>query len=429
MTTKRYLVGGPSNSGKSTYVLSLTRRLSGGHGITARAIELDVWSGSYPAFQGEISFKDRPKHFGLDWDWKTPLLARIREFNESTEDIVFGDLPGAKIDEATYHMFANCRADGAIIVSRTLEGLKLWREAFEKGGVPVVHECLSVHGQAPLILRDMNRVVDANHADVAILSARLTANAGLQADEWQEAMRQRFLTVFKQNYVRRSRTAHGRDENIGGPLKKPLLIVGDELKLAAMRNCMKLARDVLNEPKPAKWDAPVFRRLCERWFDLANEGICGPDWYEEEFVALKRDAALMERARGTSVIVNPRYRIWTPEHTLLKVPPLLLEEQMDVFYGRLAQLVATAESRFPSWNDTIEAMAYADLMTDGELRPWLDGCGRVATALVMWIARVLGAPLPLFAASKEVHKMTIRDLERHRLYFLESIRRAEMETP
>jgi hypothetical protein len=110
--------------------------------------------------------------------------------------------------------------------------------------------------------------------------------------------------------------------------------------------------------------------------------------------------------------VNPRYRIWTPEHTLMKVPPLLLEDQMELFYGRLAELVARAEERFPSWNDTIEAMAYADLMTDGELRPWLDGCGRVATALVMWIARVLGAPLPLFAASKEVHKMTMRDLDK-----------------
>ena len=88
-----------------------------------------------------------------------------------------------------------------------------------------------------------------------------------------------------------------------------------------------------------------------------------------------------------------------------------------------------AESRYPSWNDTIEAMAYADLMTDGELRPWLDGCGRVATALVMWIARTLGAPLPLFTQRKSVHKMTIRDLDRHRLYFLESIRRAEQEHP
>lgn len=102
---------------------------------------------------------------------------------------------------------------------------------------------------------------------------------------------------------------------------------------------------------------------------------------------------------------------------------------MEVFYGRLAELVSLAERRYPSWSDTLEAMAYADLMTDGELRPWLDGCGRVATALVMWIARVTGARLPLFSESKEVHKMSIRDLDKHRLYFLESIRRAEQQCP
>lgn len=85
--------------------------------------------------------------------------------------------------------------------------------------------------------------------------------------------------------------------------------------------------------------------------------------------------------------------------------------------------------RFPSWSDTIEALTYADLMIDGEIRPWLDGCGRVSVTLVMWLARVLGAPLPLFATSKEVHKMTIRDFNRHRLNFLESIRRAELEHP
>lgn len=428
MATRRYLVGGPSNSGKSTYVLSLAKRLSGGHGQKTRAVELDVWSGSYPAFRGEVSFKDRPKQFGLEWDWKTPLDERLKEFNEATDDIVLGDLPGAKIDAATDYMCANAKADGAIVVSRTLDGLKLWREAFEARGIRVVHECLSIQGQAPLVLRDMDRIVDDAHPDVAFF-AGLVAGGSANAERHTRAMDQRFLTVFKLNYTRRSRTAHGRDDNIGTTLKKPLMILGDELKLAAMRNCVLLAKDVLETPKPAAWTADVFRTHCERWFDIANDGIYGPDWHEEEYASLTEDAALIGRVRGMPVRVNPRYRMWTPEHTLMKVPPLLLEEQMDVFYGRLAELAARAEKRFPSWGDTLEAMAYADLMTDGELRPWLDGCGRVATALVMWIARATGAPLPLFAASKEVHKMTYRDLDRHRLYFLECIRRAEQECP
>ncbi len=429
MSTKRYLVGGPSNSGKSTYMLSLAKRLNAGHGVRARSIELDVWSSSYPAFRGEVSFKDRPKHFGLEWDWKTPLDARLKEFNEASEDIVFGDLPGAKIDAATDYMCANAKADGAIVVSRTLDGLKLWREAFEARGVAVVHECLSVQGQQPLVLRDMDRNVDPVHPDVASFAARIISGADAGAERRTRDEHQRFLTVFKMNFVRRSRTAHGRDENLGGPLKKPLMMAGDELKHVAMRNCVRLADDVLRTPRPAAWDAASIRAHCERWFDIVNDGIYGPDWYEEEYAALEQDAALVGRVRGSAVRINPKYRLWTPEHTLTKVPPLLLEEQMDVFYGRLADLVERAGRRFPSWNDTIEAMAYADLMTDGELRPWLDGCGRIATAIVMWIARCAGAPLPLFAASKEVHKMTYRDLDKHRLYFLECIRRAEMECP
>ncbi len=429
MATKRYLVGGPANSGKSTYILSLTRRLNEGHGLRARAVELDVWSGSYPAFRGEVSFKDRPKHFGLEWDWKTPLDERLSEFNGAAEDLVFGDLPGAKIDAATDYMCARAKADGAIIVSRTLDGLKQWRDAFESRGVRVVHECLAIQGRTPLVLRDLGRVIDPAHDDVASFASSVVAAADPWSDARQRAADERFRTVFRLNYMRRSRTAHGLDHNLGQPLKKPLLTVGEELKLVAMRNCDRLAEDVLATPRPREWSADFFRGSCERWFDLSNDGICGPDWYEEEFSVLKQDAALAERARGAPVRVNPRYRIWTPEHTLMKTPPLLLEEQMEFFYARLAGLARTAEERHPSWNHVIEAMAYADLMTDGELRPWLDGCGRLATVLVMWLARTFGAPLPLFASSKEVHKMTIRDLDRHRLYFLECIRRAEQEHP
>jgi hypothetical protein len=269
MATKRYLVGGPSNSGKSTYVLSIVKRLNAGHGLRARAIELDVWSGSYPAFAGEVSFKDRPKHFGLEWDWKTPLDERIAEFNGAAEDVIFGDLPGAKIDEATDYMCAQAEADGAIVVSRTLDGLAQWRKAFEDRGVPVVYECLSYQGQAPLVLRDMHRTVDAIHPDVAFLAERI-AEAGDRSERKSRAMDQRFLTVFKLNYVRRSRTAHGRDENLGGPLKKPLMIVGEDLKLAAMRNCVRLA----DETSSRRRGRPPGARPCSE--DTASGGSTSP---------------------------------------------------------------------------------------------------------------------------------------------------------
>ncbi len=429
MVTRRYLVGGPANSGKSTFILSATRRLNCGLGKKAKAVEFDVWSQSYPAFEGQVSFKAREKRFGLEWDWKTPLDERLADFRGFDGDLVFGDLPGAKIDEATEYMCRESGADGAIILSRNLEGLQLWRDAFRRFGIPVAHECLSIQGQTPLILHDMNRQLDAFHPDVAVLTDHINGSFGEDEEQARREFEARFQTVFRQNFIRRSRTAHGVDNNIDGPMKKPLLVSGDSLRAAAMRNCRALISDVLETSRPDQWTADMLRRKCEHWFDLANRGIYGPEWYEDEFLALAEDAALIERVRGVPVSVNRRYRMWTPEHTLMKVPPLLLEDQMDIFYHRLADLLARAEANFPSWGDTLEAMAYADIMTDGELRPWLDGCGRVAMTLVMWIARVLGAPLPLFAANREVHKMTYRDIDKHRLYFLECIRRANAECP
>ncbi len=273
--TKRYLVGGPPNSGKSTYVLSATKRIRSALGRTALAFELDVWSGSYAAFEGKYSFKDRPKKTGLDWDWKTPLDERLAQFNAADADVVFGDLPGAKIDAATDYMCANAKADGAIVVSRTRDDLKQWREAFEARGIPVVLECLSMQGDSPLVLRDMGRIVDPSHPDVALPAARMLASSS-DDDRRATALSSRFLNVFRQNYTRRSRTAHGRDENLGGPLKKPLMVTGPDLKHVAMRNGDRLAQDVLATPRPKAWDAAILRAHCERWFAIANEGICGP---------------------------------------------------------------------------------------------------------------------------------------------------------
>lgn len=273
--TKRYLVGGPPNSGKSTYVLSATKRIRSALGRTALAFELDVWSGSHAAFEGKYSFKDRPKKTGLDWDWKTPLDERLAQFNAADADVVFGDLPGAKIDAATDYMCANAKADGAIVVSRTRDDLKQWREAFEARGIPVVLECLSMQGDSPLVLRDMGRIVDPSHPDVALPAARMLASSS-DDDRRATALSSRFLNVFRQNYTRRSRTAHGRDENLGGPLKKPLMVTGPDLKHVAMRNGDRLAQDVLATPRPKAWDAAILRARCERWFAIANEGICGP---------------------------------------------------------------------------------------------------------------------------------------------------------
>jgi hypothetical protein len=160
----RLLIGGPSNSGKSTFVLSLVDCLRMA-GVTANAHELDVWSNSYVAFRGEVLFATRPKRQGLDWDWQTPLKERIDAFNADDADFVFGDLPG-KLDEAITHACMNVRVTGALVISRKLDAITEWEDFFGKNGVPVIQSFLTFQDRPPVILVGMNRQCDPNHRDV-----------------------------------------------------------------------------------------------------------------------------------------------------------------------------------------------------------------------------------------------------------------------
>lgn len=171
---RKYLVGGPSNSGKSTFVLSLAEHLRRDLCLSVDAIEFDVWSSSYPAFEGRVDFKDRPKRFGLDWDWKTPLDERIAAFNGSGAELVFGDMPGI-LDDAIRHMVRNARAHGGLIVSRTNEGITEWEKFFLEERLPIVHRWRTfMDEEPPLILVGMDRNIDPDHNDIVRSAAFLT---------------------------------------------------------------------------------------------------------------------------------------------------------------------------------------------------------------------------------------------------------------
>lgn len=160
--TRRYLVGGESNSSKSTCVLALVAHLES-RGISAEAVELDVWSNSYPAFRGEIDFDKRPKRFDLKWNWKRALNKRLQAFNTSRKRIVFGDMPGV-LGAAGTHMCQVAQATGAIVISKTTEGLRAWQRFFRDDfDIPIVALVLSTQKIVPLVMPDMNRHVDGNN--------------------------------------------------------------------------------------------------------------------------------------------------------------------------------------------------------------------------------------------------------------------------
>lgn len=245
---------------------------------------------------------------------------------------------------------------------------------------------------------------------------------------------ERFVAVFRENIKRRSRTAAGKDK--GGETskdKKPLALQGEALAAKVAINTECLIVDVAATADRWAADMPAdtgeaIRTSCERWFDMVNEGLYGPDAYGEEIAALEKDAAKVGPLLEVDLRINRRYRLWTPQYTTAKVSPVLLETFMTAFYDLLGVMLFDAGfAREPDepadLAQSAAIMAYADVMMDGELHPWMDGCGRVSTALVMGIARTLGCPPPLFAETKDGHYAAIRDLMAHTEYFVAALRR------
>jgi len=176
MRKKKFLVGGPSNSGKSTLVHCWVEWFRE-RGSSARAIELDVWSNSYPSFQGVTPFEGRQKRTDLHWDWKTALRERMAAFRASDSDVTFGDMPG-KLGRACTLMCRELKPDGAIVVSRTLEGLEDWKGFFADFDIPIVLECISLKKARPQVVAGLHRVVDASHPDAIRLAQLLMGGEG-----------------------------------------------------------------------------------------------------------------------------------------------------------------------------------------------------------------------------------------------------------
>jgi len=167
----RIILGGPCNSGKSTFALSLVNALHA-VGVSAESIELDVWSNSYPAFKGEIPFEGRPKRMGLDWDWTTAMDERLAQFRGATSQVVIGDLAG-KLDEAVDYVCANGDAHGAFVVSKTTEGLEKWHEHFTALKLPILGTFITFEKLSPIVVTGLCRSIDGTRPPIASLAEEI----------------------------------------------------------------------------------------------------------------------------------------------------------------------------------------------------------------------------------------------------------------
>lgn len=161
----RIIVGGPPNSGKSTFSESLVRALQD-QGVDAESIDLDLWSPTLDYLQGNITKKQRDKQKRKSITIKDAKEAHSRFKDVSKEhDVIVGDAPGGiskelkQICKAATHGIIVCRDDKT-------NQIKTWQGFFEGIGVDTVAVVISkinnneeVTSYEPLeiVLTDLNR--------------------------------------------------------------------------------------------------------------------------------------------------------------------------------------------------------------------------------------------------------------------------------
>lgn len=258
-----------------------------------------------------------------------------------------------------------------------------------------------------------------------------------------------FVRIFSENLERRSRTAKGISETSVNPAKKPLLKSGKELKKQVAKNTEKLIRFVWECGTPFevgdKINSGYIRKFCEKCDQIINFKLTDFLQYEKEILFLRRKAYSLSHLMGLSDLsysVNAAYRVWNVSYCGVEIPLCKLEEAMENFYEKIEttieipgyiyafsdhmRMIKIPELHSKKHGAQKRILAFVDHMMDGVIHPWADGCGRNATALVMWLSLLPGYKLPIFG-SREEHYASLCDLDAHTEYFGRCLERTVSE--
>ncbi len=244
-----------------------------------------------------------------------------------------------------------------------------------------------------------------------------------------ESLFDRWNAIFRFNLTRRSRSARGQDSSAAVSGKSRLLLSGSTVPTLAeqvRKNSECLIADVGSRLISATFPSTIaeWHAVGRHWFDLVNQGVTSDRQYENEYLALEEVRRRHEMIFGDRPLVfDQRYRLWTPPYLKLQIPPLLIHDCLDRFYGSLQTRMDASGNE----EAAVATMAYVDHVMDGVIHPWRDGCGRVSTALVMLLAGRTRT-FPLFAETFEGHRVTLGDAEGHLAYFRACVIRAKALT-
>lgn len=222
-----------------------------------------------------------------------------------------------------------------------------------------------------------------------------------------------FRAIFCHNLNERSRTAKGKSDTAVSDKKKKLIKDGRELEGQVRENTDLLVNSVWDSACSDNIQPVRLRPLMEKWNSLINRGLQKPEDYFEYRKKLEQEASDLAAKTGKNYRINPAYRVWDVPYGL-KIPPVELELAMDDFYLILySKILFTLKGEV----EQAELLAYADVMSDSRIHAWADGCGRISTALVMWLSALDSKfNFPVFSERFE-HYAAIQDLGRHVEYY------------
>ncbi len=149
------MIGGPPNSGKSTFAESLAQALQDQR-IDAEAVDLDPWSPTLARVQGRITEEQR-EALKRNKIAKEDAEATASDFDDSSHkhQVVVGDAPGgiSSESEVIYR-----KATHAIIVCRDdlKDAVDDWRRFLGRLGVKIIAVIISTeHGEEKIHSNDL----------------------------------------------------------------------------------------------------------------------------------------------------------------------------------------------------------------------------------------------------------------------------------
>lgn len=226
---------------------------------------------------------------------------------------------------------------------------------------------------------------------------------------------QEFLDTLLFNVKQRSRTASGKSTTNVSTVKLPLLLNGELLEAKVQENLRTVA-PIVWETDGFKVSSKELRRLFDDWFDVIQDGLIDYGGYAPKREELqKKWAEELDRP----IKLNPRYRIWEVHYDLVRVKPYFIDVHLNEFIDYIGAAWGT-----PICNDHevyVRHLAFLDRELDRIIHPWLDGCGRFATILIMWVAKHTDLPYPRLKGHSE-HYANMTFLDTHKHYFEEITR-------